>query len=184
MNPLAHRRPSKGTLTGRVWEIADEITRRTGRTASRKDVVRRFVEEDGNPNTASTQYQHWKAYRDAAVERRGAATPLPGGGAPASAPGAEATTWQLRIGPDGRLLVPLALRKAMMLGGDGHVTVRIVDGELRAIAPAAQLAHTRRALADRVPEGISLVDELIAERRREARREDQTDDGDERGDDR
>ena len=51
-------RPSEGTVTGRVWEIADQIKQETG-AAMRIDVVEACIEEGINPNTASTQFSHW-----------------------------------------------------------------------------------------------------------------------------
>jgi len=51
-------RPNKGTITGRVWEIADEIYEKTGEI-SREVVVTKCMEEGINMNTASTQYSHW-----------------------------------------------------------------------------------------------------------------------------
>jgi len=57
-------RPGDGTVTGRVWEIADEIKAKKG-SASREDVVRACLEEEINMNTASTQFSHWnKEYRE------------------------------------------------------------------------------------------------------------------------
>ena len=57
---VAYPRPRLGTKTGRVWEIADEITREKGRPAKRREVIERFTTENGNANTANTQYQYWK----------------------------------------------------------------------------------------------------------------------------
>ena len=46
--PDVRDRPHPGTLTGRVWEIADEITREKGRRAERREVIERYVAEKGN----------------------------------------------------------------------------------------------------------------------------------------
>ncbi len=54
-----HSYPSVGK-TRRVWQIADELTARSGRLARRADVVKAYMSEGGNANTASTQYSHWK----------------------------------------------------------------------------------------------------------------------------
>ena len=51
-------RPGDGTVTGRVWEIADEIKANKG-SASREDVVQACLDEKINMNTASTQFSHW-----------------------------------------------------------------------------------------------------------------------------
>ena len=52
-------RPGEGTITGRVWEIADQLFEKTGE-ADRVAVVKACDEEDINMNTASTQFSHWK----------------------------------------------------------------------------------------------------------------------------
>ncbi|MDE0349607.1 MAG: hypothetical protein OXM56_07865, partial [Gammaproteobacteria bacterium] len=67
--PVVYSRPRPGTKTGRVWEVADEITKESGRRASRREVVDRIEAEEGNPATATTQYQRWKSSYDAAVEK-------------------------------------------------------------------------------------------------------------------
>ncbi len=66
-----HSRPGPGTRTGRVWEIADERTRETGCRAKRADVIECCVAEGINRNTASTQYQHWRADFEASNGRDG-----------------------------------------------------------------------------------------------------------------
>ncbi len=56
MTSSLNRRPPSDSATGRVWDIADEKTQETGRKASRKEVVERYLADGGNGNTASTQY--------------------------------------------------------------------------------------------------------------------------------
>lgn len=58
-------RPLPGTETGRVWDLADEITRDKGRCAERSEVIDRFATLGGNRGTASTAYYKWKQYYDA-----------------------------------------------------------------------------------------------------------------------
>ncbi len=55
-------RPSYTTVTGRVWEIADEITKKLGRPAPRKDVLDKCAKEKLNPSTAATQYGRWRTF--------------------------------------------------------------------------------------------------------------------------
>ncbi|CAN5617723.1 hypothetical protein BH23PSE1_BH23PSE1_10130 [soil metagenome] len=50
-----HSRPAAGTATGRVWDLADAISRAAGRKARRREVIDAYAAEGGNPNTASTQ---------------------------------------------------------------------------------------------------------------------------------
>jgi len=53
-------RPGSGTITGKVWDIADQLFTATGE-ADRIAVVTACVEQMININTANTQYSHWKA---------------------------------------------------------------------------------------------------------------------------
>ena len=78
---------------------------------------------------------------------------------------------KLRIAEDGRLVVPAEMRKAMLVDETGVLTARVVEGELRILAPKAALARLQKMAAELVPKGVSMADELIAERRAEARRE-------------
>ncbi|MYE00995.1 MAG: hypothetical protein F4Y03_06895 [Alphaproteobacteria bacterium] len=78
---------------------------------------------------------------------------------------------KLRIGEDGRLVIPSEMRAAMLVDETGVLTARVVEGELRVLAPDAALARLQKMVREAVPEGVSLADELIAERRAEARRE-------------
>lgn len=52
-------RPSKGTISNRVWEIADSMSS-SEVTAHRADVVSAAVSEGIDPKTASTQFGAWK----------------------------------------------------------------------------------------------------------------------------
>lgn len=156
MASTQHLMPRPGTRTRRVWEIADAITREKGRRAERRQVIERYVAENGNPNTGNTQYQYWKTDYDA---RHPAVEQDPG--AILAAVGAQS----LKIAPDGRLVIPVEIRSAMELGEDGHVTARVVQGELRLISRAAAIKRIQNeARAGNTPrEGV--VDEFLAERR-------------------
>lgn len=72
-----------------------------------------------------------------------------------------------QIGPDGRLLIPAAFRRKLGIDAGDSVQMRIVDGELRLIGRIQALRRAQALVAKYVPAGTSLVDELIAERRRE-----------------
>lgn len=152
--------------TGRVWQIADQITREKDRKAKRGEVIDAYVAQGGNPNTASTQYSHWnKSYQDRL--QRGAAD---GKAAPA---GSRSTApAQLAVGADGRVLIPAEMRAAMQIGADGKVTARVVDGELRVTALQVAIRRVQDMVRSTIPAGVSLADELIAERRAEAHMED------------
>lgn len=59
VRPVPIPRPAAGTRTGRVWEIADEISAKAQRPALREEVLNAAKIEGINPNTASTQYGRW-----------------------------------------------------------------------------------------------------------------------------
>lgn len=55
-------RPIGGSLAGRIWEIADELTEKTGKTADREEVIRHGFAENINAATAITQYGKWQKF--------------------------------------------------------------------------------------------------------------------------
>ena len=55
-------RPGEGTVTGRVWEIADELSAQEGEPAKRGDVLKATEAEGINPATAATQYGRWRKF--------------------------------------------------------------------------------------------------------------------------
>ena len=68
----------------------------------------------------------------------------------------------------GRLIVPAAIRKEMGLEKGDVVVMELHGDELRVRPARSALKRLREALRGTVAEGVSVVDELIAERRREA----------------
>jgi bifunctional DNA-binding transcriptional regulator/antitoxin component of YhaV-PrlF toxin-antitoxin module len=155
-------RPAAGTRTGRVWEIADRISAEKGRQASRGQVIEASVSEGINPNTASTQYHHWKQDWESREARKSvSALPSPG----------SSQRVVLQIGQDGRLLIPAELRSLMMIGEDGKLSAVVKDGELRIKSPLMALLRLQQLVKERDTGTGSPVDELLAERRAEALRE-------------
>jgi len=76
-----------------------------------------------------------------------------------------------RIVSGGRLQIPADVRKELGLADGDGVRIEVVDDELRIRSMKAVIAGIQAELRRYVPEGISLVDELSAERRAEAARE-------------
>ena len=72
------------------------------------------------------------------------------------------------VGEGGRIVIPAKLRRAMGLKPGDSVTLRLEDGDLRVTTRREAIRRARRLLRQYVPEGVSLVDELSAEKRREA----------------
>lgn len=153
------QRPSQGTRTERVWSLADRITARKGIKARRGEVIEAFVAEGGNANTAATQYHYWSQQYDAARNE-------------GSEGETEPVRFSLRLDSAGRLVVPADIRAAMQVGEDGLLHATLHRGELRLVTPRVALDRARAVLRRHVPPGVSMVDELIAERRVEAARDD------------
>ena len=84
------------------------------------------------------------------------------------APPVREQRWKLKIGADGRVVIPAAARALMMLDEDGMVTAYVEDGELRMISSQAAICRIQKIAAKYRREGHSVVDELIAERREAA----------------
>lgn len=146
---IVHRRPRSGQ-TLRVWEIADEITREKGRPARRSEVRERFVAEDGNENTANTQYQHWKSWL--------------ADGAAAAAP-RDVRPKSLRVAPDGRFLIPVEMREAMRLDPDGRIVAQVRAGQLRLVSQAVAVEQVQARMRQYARPGERVVDRFLAERR-------------------
>jgi bifunctional DNA-binding transcriptional regulator/antitoxin component of YhaV-PrlF toxin-antitoxin module len=77
---------------------------------------------------------------------------------------------QVQIGPQGRLVVPVELRRELGFTPGETLVARIEEGRLVLEKPANVLRRLRSRFA-KVPAGVDLAGELIAERRQEAMRE-------------
>jgi AbrB family looped-hinge helix DNA binding protein len=77
----------------------------------------------------------------------------------------------VRIAPGGRVVIPADFRKALGVDVGDDLVVELVDGELRLRSLDAAIARVQEIVRKYVPEGVSLADELIRERREEAARE-------------
>ena len=78
---------------------------------------------------------------------------------------------RIRILANGRIVIPAKMRSAMLIDESGYLTARVVEGELRVLTPKAAVLKLQKRMREKAPEGVSVVDDLIAERRAEARRE-------------
>ena len=77
----------------------------------------------------------------------------------------------VRLDRTGRLLIPSQFRKEMDLNGGSEVIVALDKGELRVYTRDLAIRRIQEACRKLATPGVSIVDELIAERREEARRE-------------
>lgn len=85
----------------------------------------------------------------------------------------QAATHRARLTLDsaGRIVIPVEFRRAMNAGEGTQLLARVVDGELRLVTPDMAVKRAQRLVRELVPGDESLVDSLIADRRREAAQE-------------
>lgn len=79
-------------------------------------------------------------------------------------------TNEVQIGAQGRLVIPAALRKALHLKPGDRLVARQV-GESLILERREVVIKRLQSLFAHIPKDVSLVDELIAERREEAAKE-------------
>jgi AbrB family looped-hinge helix DNA binding protein len=78
---------------------------------------------------------------------------------------------KLRVNENGRLVIPAAIRKALGINPGDVVVLRVEDDELRITTMKKRIEQAQRVIRKYVKPGVSLVDELLADRRREAKNE-------------
>ena len=76
-----------------------------------------------------------------------------------------------RMSKEGRVLIPADLRKSLGLKPDDALNVYAVNGEIRIISRMQAIRRAQALAAKYIRPGVSVVDELIRERREEAARE-------------
>ena len=78
---------------------------------------------------------------------------------------------RVKIVDGGKLVIPASMRRQLGIGTGDTVLVDVDNGELRVRSVSRAVERARTILRKHIPEGESLADELIADRRREAERE-------------
>jgi AbrB family looped-hinge helix DNA binding protein len=76
-----------------------------------------------------------------------------------------------KVAEGGRVVIPAEYRRAMGLHVGDEVVIRLEGDELRLTTLDQAIARAQSTVRKYVSEGRSLVEELLAERRREAERE-------------
>ncbi len=78
---------------------------------------------------------------------------------------------RMRVNENGRVVIPASYRRALGIKAGDEVILRMEDDELRITTMKRRLERARRRIRQYVKPGVSLADELIAERREAAKRE-------------
>jgi AbrB family transcriptional regulator, stage V sporulation protein T len=80
-------------------------------------------------------------------------------------------TYQGKIIKGGKVVLPAALRRELGFREGDKVTFTAEGGAIKVMTPESALRELQAYFAKLVPPGVSMVDELIAERRREVAKE-------------
>jgi antitoxin PrlF len=73
-----------------------------------------------------------------------------------------------KIVSGGRIQLPVDVRRALSLSDGDTVLIEVVDGEVHLRPVRAAIKRMQERMRPYIIEGASVVDELIADRRREA----------------
>ena len=76
-----------------------------------------------------------------------------------------------QVGEKGRLVIPAAIREVLGIEPGTAVDLRVVDHELRISTLRSRIRRAQERARKYVPAGVSLADELSAERREAAKHE-------------
>jgi bifunctional DNA-binding transcriptional regulator/antitoxin component of YhaV-PrlF toxin-antitoxin module len=80
-------------------------------------------------------------------------------------------TTKVRITEGGRVVIPAEFRHSLGLEVGQDATLQLVDDTLVLMNPRHAIRRAQALVGKRVPRNVSLVEQLIAERRAEAERE-------------
>lgn len=78
---------------------------------------------------------------------------------------------RLKVNENGRVVIPASFRKALGINPGDEVVLRLEDHELRITTMKRRIERAQQNARRYVKPGVSLVDELLAERREAAKRE-------------
>ena len=78
---------------------------------------------------------------------------------------------RVRMNENGRIVIPSRVRNALGIKPGDEVILELDEHEVHLTTLRQRVAKAQKLVRQHVKPGISLVDELIAERREEAKRE-------------
>jgi len=122
--------------------------------------------------TLGISYQHVRSVLEQDRTRKAKASSAPPGmSEPPAIFDASMPSVKVRLGPEGRVVIPAPIRDALGLKEGDVLFARLEGGEVKLLTPRAAMMRAQAIVRSFVPEGVSLAEELIADRRREAERE-------------
>ena len=77
----------------------------------------------------------------------------------------------VKVSAGGRIVIPAEYRRALGVRTGDELRLALINGEVRLSTKEQALRRVQARVRKLVPRGVSLVDELIRERREEAARE-------------
>jgi len=76
-----------------------------------------------------------------------------------------------RMSEKGRIVIPAEIRKALGMAAGSTLDLRVEDGELRISTLRRRIRRAQERVRKYIPAGVSLSEELSAERREAAKHE-------------
>lgn len=76
-----------------------------------------------------------------------------------------------KLGEGGRLVIPAEYRKALGVKSGDDLVLILEDKTMRVLTPREAIKRAQAVVRSYIPEGQSLSDELIADRRKESKLE-------------
>jgi AbrB family looped-hinge helix DNA binding protein len=80
-------------------------------------------------------------------------------------------TVRVRLNESGRVLIPAEVRRELGMKAGDQLVLEVKDREVRLTTLRERIARVQAEVRRYIPAGVSLSEELIAERREEAKRE-------------
>jgi AbrB family looped-hinge helix DNA binding protein len=78
---------------------------------------------------------------------------------------------RVRLNENGRIVIPAAMRKALKVKPGDELLLHMENGDLHVTTHMQRIRKAQELVRRYVPDGVSLADELIAERREAAKGE-------------
>jgi AbrB family looped-hinge helix DNA binding protein len=83
------------------------------------------------------------------------------------------TDIRTQVDNNGRILIPAPIRKQFKIQTGDVFVLRVIDGEIHMVSLNKVIDEAQQLLRKYVPEGVSMVDELIKMRREEFLKEEE-----------